>query len=285
LGRLYRATAGDLAYVRTHAVSERLIEYLNDLVGRGHGLLYVRPKKNFRQGLTDLVYHIPAVVRRRQWFIHTAVGLTLFGAVIGALISYYNPGLLDFLIPEGFRGSLEGWKRGTVEAGATPDMIAFSGFLWLNNSRISIMVFGFGMTFGILTVWLLLQNGLIMGLFGADVAKVHNGTFFWGGVAPHGVTELAAIFLSAAGGLILAKALLMPGDKRRLQSVRDESPDAFTLLVAAVLMLIFAAGVEAWFSHQRLPYAVKFGFAGLSLIGWLAYWIGLRPKASAPRSS
>ena len=279
LGRIYRATAGDLAYVRTHSVNDNLIDYLNDLVGRGHGLLYVQPRKSFKQGLIDFVYNVPAVVRRRQKFIYSTIGITLIGAFIGVLISLSGPGLKDYFIPPQFKEVLEAWKHKEVNAGSTPEMVAFSGYLWFNNTMVSLQAFGYGMTFGVLTVYLLLTNGLILGLFTAELTKAHSSTFFWAGVLPHGVTELGAIFLSAAGGLILAKALLMPGDKRRLQAVKDESSDAFTLLAAAVIMLIFAAGVEAWFSHQRFSYFIKFGFATLSLIGWLAYWIGLKPKS------
>ena len=64
---------------------------------------------------------------------------------------------------------------------------------------------------------------------------------------------------------MLGMSLLRPGRYRRLDALRQTAPLALQLLLGAVLMLLLAAVIEAFWSAQPLPHAIKYGF---SLFNW-----------------
>ena len=84
-----------------------------------------------------------------------------------------------------------------------------------NNVRVAAIAFAGGMTGGLLTGWIILTNGLMVGALGAMYARAGFGPDFWATIAPHGVIELSAIQIAGGAGLVLAGGYLRPGRARR----------------------------------------------------------------------
>lgn len=280
LGRLYRQISSDLAYVRTHGISPALGDYLNALLSQAHGVLYRAPRRGFRHALSVYFYTVPEVIRRRWKYIFTSIAITLGGALFAGVLSWSDPTWTARLVPEGFRDSLEAWKTGQQrEAGSDPNAASkMSSFYFMNNTRVSMLVFGLGFFWAIPTVWLLLTNGMMLGAFSAEMLRAGKLGFFYVSIFPHGVPELSAVFLCGAGGLIIGRALLAPGDRTRIESLREEGRDAIWLLGASIPLLILAAFIEAFFSFYNFPNSAKLimGFVGLTIL--LSYWLLVRPK-------
>ncbi len=76
-----------------------------------------------------------------------------------------------------------------------------------NNVKVAAIAFAGGMTGGLLTGWIILENGLMVGAYSAPFARAGFGADFWATIAPHGVIELSAIQIAGGAG---------PGDGRRL---------------------------------------------------------------------
>ena len=66
------------------------------------------------------------------------------------------------------------------------------------------MAFAGSITLGVLTLWIIAYNGLMLGGVGALFANAGFGYDFWATVAPHGVIELTAIQIAGAAGLLIA---------------------------------------------------------------------------------
>src|SRR5262245_66182078 len=64
LGRSYRRAATDLAVARVESRDQRLVNYLNNLVVRAHGLIYRNESKGARAILDFYLYDFPAIFRR-----------------------------------------------------------------------------------------------------------------------------------------------------------------------------------------------------------------------------
>jgi uncharacterized membrane protein SpoIIM required for sporulation len=103
-------------------------------------------------------------------------------------------------------------------------------------------------------VFLLISTGRMLGTISG---LVWNGGYFVGFYAlilTHGVLELSAICLAAAGGLRLGWALLAPGRYTRADAFKAAAPDAFGLLAGSVLMLVVAGIIEAFVTpHFSAP--------------------------------
>ena len=148
------------------------------------------------------------------------------------------------------------------------------GFYIMNNVSIAFRTFAAGLLAGIGTLYVLLQNGLLLGVVGAHLQNVGHGDPFWRFVCGHAAPELTAIVISGAAGLRIGLALVAPGRRRRVDALIDAGRTGALISLGCFAMLVFAAFVEAfWSSMGFIPAWVKYSVAGVlwSLtIGWLA---------------
>ena len=128
------------------------------------------------------------------------------------------------------------------------------------------------MTLGVLTLWEILNNGLMVGGLGALFARKGFGTDFWATIAPHGVIELTAIQIAGARGLA-ARA----GDRRarahtpRGRAAGDNARRAGVLMIGVAGLLVVAGTIEGFVSPQRTSELVRFGIGALTAALLTAY--------------
>ena len=151
----------------------------------------------------------------------------------------------------------------------------FSAQLMQNNTRVSILAMGLGMSFGVGTVVLLFYNGVILGAVAFDYVTGGETVFLLGWLLPHGVIEIPAILVAGQAGLLLAHALIGWGSRKtRRERLREIAPDVVTLICGAALFLVWAGIVEAFFSQYHepvVPYGVKIGFGLVELAALTLY--------------
>jgi len=135
---------------------------------------------------------------------------------------------------------------------------------------------------GLPTAFLMFYNGSILGAFFAVHEAKGLGWDLFGWLSIHGVTELSAILLAAAGGLRLGAAVLFPGARTRAQALRDAGKDAVCLAILAGIMLIAAGLLEGfgrqWIDSFWLRIIIGWGIGALWL-SWFAF--AGRAKTSA----
>ena len=87
-GRLYRRTAADLAIAREEVRDQRLVNYLNHLVGRAHGAIYRSESSGFGVFLDFFRYEFPAVFRKNvQLYSHVIFAVpVLSGVCVGRVL-------------------------------------------------------------------------------------------------------------------------------------------------------------------------------------------------------
>ena len=108
--------------------------------------------------------------------------------------------------------------------GAAESFGIFANVLFSHNTLVGIMTFGLGMAAGIPTLMLTVYQGLPLGAF---IALHYNRDLtvdFLGWLAIHGVTELGALVLFAAGGLVIGEKILFPGRYSRHRESRFARP-------------------------------------------------------------
>lgn len=86
-------------------------------------------------------------------------------------------------------------------------------FIYLNNMGVSLLIMYAGFFFGVIPMYFLLSNGLLLGYL-ASSPNMHGWTFLKG-VLPHGIIEIPTLILAGAFGirfgfLILENVLMMP---------------------------------------------------------------------------
>jgi uncharacterized membrane protein SpoIIM required for sporulation len=113
---------------------------------------------------------------------------------------------------------------------------------------------------------------LLIGTIAALVAQNNLSIPFWAFVFPHGALELPAIFLSGGAGLLIAKALLLPGPYRRVDAFKLYGPQVAQLVYGIVPMLVIAGTIEGFISpNPNLPNGLKYLLGTLIFLGLLLY--------------
>jgi uncharacterized membrane protein SpoIIM required for sporulation len=269
LALLYRQSASDLATVREDPASKQLAVYLNQLLGRAHNLIYMGRKAS-RRGIWTFYKDIyPAIFR--QTFPDTLVAFVLFLAAgfAGFLMGLADPSFTrHFLGPQMIQTieRHEMWTHSIV----TVKPLASSAIM-TNNISVAFSTFALGITAGIGTVWMMLLNGLMMGVVAVACWREGMSLPLWSFVAAHGVLELPAIFIAGGAGLGIAKGLLFPGSLPRRESLVRAGAQSVRLVLGTIPMLLVAGVVEGFVSPTDLPASLKFLLAGALAILLVLY--------------
>ena len=276
--RLYRQTSADLAFLTTHSSNESVVQYLNAIVGQAYSQLYREPYKPWGQKIADALAATADTVRRRRRALYLAIGVFFAGVFAASSLLSYSDEYRNFYIPQDpmMQEVFESWKSGKHEQRTGGEGVLMMAFYASNNPRVSIIVNALSVvSFGVFTTYMVWENGALLGALGHEVAGAGTLDFMVLSVLPHGVTEIGGIFMAAAGGFVLAGALIMPGRRSRGEALRVAGKDAFVFLVLSVLMTLLASPIEGFFSFDpRIPMWMKGAVAGLTLFGWLAFFIG-----------
>jgi stage II sporulation protein M len=80
--------------------------------------------------------------------------------------------------------------------------------LFANNLQACILLFLGGASFGILTIFIMSLNGIVIGAIMEMVHKDHTPLFVAAAILPHGIFEIPAFIISGALGILLAQSLV-----------------------------------------------------------------------------
>lgn len=276
LGPLYRRASSDLAYARVHSSNSDIILHLNSLVGRAHALMFEaettgNPALNiFKFYFTEF----PTLLQKRVAYFLIALLITTLGGIYGYAVCISNKNNVNKLVPEQFRESAKYWMSGDVSHAPS---IAFSAELMTHNHRVGMLTFATGPAAGIPTSVMLFDNGVALGVFAALMTYSNRHATFWPGIVPHGVSELTAIFICGAAGLLIGKSVMFPGRLSRFASLKLGGIEAVKLALGTIPMFIFAGIIEGMFSRLPIAAAWRYAFAIFNGIVWYCYLFIPRP--------
>ncbi|MGB1252978.1 MAG: stage II sporulation protein M, partial [Candidatus Promineifilaceae bacterium] len=260
IGRLYRATSSDLALAQRDFPYHDVTHYLNQLVARSHAVVYRSQPFTLQQIRYFLTHLIPQTYRANACFILIASLLLFLPAIYAGIDTWLNPDNARLYIPVAGQGIIE-----EVEEKAPwfyfegEDQPIASAMITTNNIRVSILAFAGGMTAGIYTLFVMIQNGFMLGSL-LGLASYHEFFDLWNFVIAHGVIELSVIGIAGGAGLVLTNAMLNPGKLSRVDAIYLAGRQALILLIGAALMLIVAGLIEGFISPREfLPPPIKWG--------------------------
>lgn len=217
LGLLYRQTASDLAIVREDITSNQLGVYLNSLLGRAHNLIYMghRPKMSGIRRFYSQTF--PQVFRKTLPQTALAFGIFAVTGLAASVLTLHDPTFAHRLLGAKMMETIDRREMWT-ESIVTIKPLAAS-VIMTNNLSVTFMTFALGITCGIGTAWMMIVNGLLIGVVGAATFRAGMAVALWSFVAPHGVLELPAIFIAGGAGFEIARGMLFPGLLPRGESI------------------------------------------------------------------
>jgi uncharacterized membrane protein SpoIIM required for sporulation len=273
LARIYRRTASDLAIARAESRDPRLINYLNNLVIRAHGLIYKADAKGASRIGHFFAQKLPQTFRRTWRYTAVSFGVFLLFSVIGFLGSRYDPEFSELVgVSPAFRELYIDTKTHWWEDLNEANQVGASRIL-TNNIQVTIYTFAFGAMLGVGTLFFLAYNG-------AAIASVLSLTYSAGFgndlvtfMVAHGVIELSCIFIAGGAGLMIGSAMLMPGDLSRADALKSRGKDAIVLMVGVAVLLVVAGIIEGFVSPAPIDPRIKYSIAALTGLALYSYLI------------
>ncbi len=288
---LYRATLSSLSVAKAISLDRNLLVYLEALSTRAYLCLYGSRASLFEALGHFFLTSLPAAVRDARWYLFISIAILLSGMVTGLWLTLVEPDYFYTFVPESLvqgrspvssnEALREPLYRGVS---ASEEVTLFASFLFTHNAEIGILCFTLGLALGLPTLVLLFTNGLTLGAFIALYVSRDMGIELSAWLFVHGTTELLAVALCGAGGLLLGSSLLFPGRHDRLATLARQGRKAAVIAIGAVVLFFIAALLEGIARQAISEPSLRFLIGGLCLAAWAAYFALVGRGKDVPRN-
>ncbi|PAV28450.1 hypothetical protein CIL05_16045 [Virgibacillus profundi] len=269
--RLYQKTAQHLSYSQTYYPDEEVTGYLNGLVSKSHNLLYKDQVSSPQQVRYFFSTKFIGLLLEQWKFIVIAMLLFLFGGLVAFLSVVDDPLHFYSIMPSDMAAGINPDQLG--EGHDAIDSSLMSAEIMTNNIQVAILAFASGITFGLLTVFVLAYNGLIVGALAAVYWHAGMSYEFWAYIVPHGMIELTAIFIAGGAGLLMGYKLFVPGRYSRGYQLKENAKRSIQLFLGTIPLFIIAGIIEGFITPSSLSLEMKYVVAFVTVIGLLLYII------------
>lgn len=276
LSSLYRAVCGDLARARTHQLGQTLTRNLQTLTTRAYSQIYQgSQRQNWQDARSFIAHGFPKVVQDTSLYTALSTGIFLLGAIVAWWYAWRDPAFMALVVPESLITMVRDEHKLWMGKILGDEPIASSSIM-VNNLSVTFRAAAGGITAGLFTTYILAFNGILIGAIGVLVGQNNLAYPFWAFVFPHGALELPAIFLSGGAGLLIGRALLFPGQYRRIDAFKLYGLQSAQLMFGVVVLLLIAGAIEGFFSpNPIIPAPLKY-LTGILLFSALVSYCSRR---------
>jgi uncharacterized membrane protein SpoIIM required for sporulation len=281
---LYQRAATHLSLVQTRSPDPVLVARLSRLVSSARAAVAGAHAPAWRQVLHFFTTTFPvACYRTRRWWVPTALASLAVAFALGLWVAT-NPDVQRALLPpEEVRALVNHDFADYYSAHPAHD---FAAQVWTNNVWVSALVLVGGLSFGVLTLFALVENSVNVGVIGGFMVAGGKAGLFFGLISPHGILELTAVFVAAGAGLRLGWTMIDPGPRRRADALAEESRGTVVIALGLVVVLAVSGAIEAFVTPSGLPTWARIAIGVTAEVLFLAYvWVVGRRASIAGETS
>jgi uncharacterized membrane protein SpoIIM required for sporulation len=246
----------DLAYARTFYPESNTVKYLNGLAAQFHQKIYRNKKERRRRIFWFWQYELPFLFKQyHRQFVYSFLFFLLF-SLMGALSAKYDDSFVRLILGDDYvnmtNDNIEkGDPFGVYKQG---DGVSMFFFIAYNNIAVSFYGYVLGIFVSLGSLWLLFNNGLMMGSFQYYFISKGLGLKFITVVFIHGTLELWSIIIAGAAGLILGNSILFPGTYKRSASIARGGKDGLKIVIGLIPLFLTAAFLESFVTrYTEMP--------------------------------
>ncbi|MBY7141535.1 stage II sporulation protein M [Virgibacillus sp. NKC19-3] len=269
--QLYQKAAQHLSYSQTFFPDEEITSYLNGLVAKSHNLLYKDQVSSMKQIRTFFSTTFIGLLLEQWKAVTVAMALFIIGMLAAFLSVLSDPLHLYGLLPEQVAQSVS-----PEELGANHDAInhsMMSASIMTNNIQVAFLAFAGGITFGILTVYVMVYNGIMIGALAGLFWHYGQSYEFWAYIVPHGIIELTAIFIAGGAGLLMGYKLFVPGPYARGYQLKRQAKRSVQLLLGTIPLFVIAGIIEGFITPASFSLEVKYIVAIVTILALILYMV------------
>lgn len=276
----------DLSYAKTFYPHSKVTQWINSLAVSIYQTIYQNKKQRFSRLLTFWQYELPLMFRKyHKLFLYTFLLFVLLCSM-AVLSSMKDDGFVTGILGENYVAMTEENIEKGDPFGVYSDESRFS--MWVriafNNIKVGFLMVVSGITFGLGTLYLYVQNSIMVGsfqyMFFAKGLGWQSVLVIW----IHGTLEISGMIIEACAGFILARSILFPGTYARWISFKRGVKDAMKICVSLVPITILAAFLESYITrlssnafdkstNTSLPVPASISILAVSLFFILWYFV------------
>ncbi|MFO7690870.1 MAG: stage II sporulation protein M [Cryobacterium sp.] len=274
---LYQSGATQLSAIKSTAGSTTAGDRLSVRLSRARLRFTGAGSNVFSQLPRFFIAQLPAALYRLRWLTLAVAAVTIVVAGLYAFWATNNPAVLANVGTDAELAALANTEF--VDYYSSNPAASFTGLVWTNNAWIAAQAIAFGIV-GVYVPYIILVNAQNLGITAAVMFSYDQGDVFFLYIMPHGLLELTAIFVAAAGGLRIFWAWIAPGARTRGQALAEDARALFTVAIGLVFVLFISGIIEGFVTPAPWPWPVKIGIGAAALLGFLAYMLVLGGRAS-----
>ncbi|NNE33986.1 MAG: stage II sporulation protein M [Rhodothermales bacterium] len=281
LAQLFIELTDDLSYARTFFPNGKTVQYLNALTGSVHRSIFRNRKEDRGRIKRFWKTELPLLMRGHRKELLVAAIVMVIASLIGLVSTLNDEAFVRLIIGDEYVNmTLQNIENddpmGVYKKTRSVDM--FLG-ITVNNVRVSFIAFAFGMAASIGTVWVLFQNGMMLGAF--------FGFLYSNGVIAesmetvwiHGTLEIFSIIVAGAAGLVVGNSILFPDSYSRIESFKRGARDGLKMVIGLVPVFIVAGFLEGFVTRLTdMPVFLSYVIIGASA-AFIVWYFFLYPAA------
>ncbi|MFC4402127.1 stage II sporulation protein M [Gracilibacillus xinjiangensis] len=267
----YQKVSQHLSYSQTYFPNDDVTGYLNELVARAHNVFYRKEQSSWKQVSNFFSTKFVGLLLEQWKAILIAMLLFFLGGLASFIAVISNPLHIYGILPEDMVQAVDPEMLGVDPAAVSHSVM--SAEIMTNNIRVAILAFAGGITFGLLTVYVLIFNGILVGALAGLFWNYSNTYVFWAYIVPHGVIELFAIFIAGGAGLLMGYKLFVPGKYSRGYQLKRQTIRSVQLLIGTIPLFVIAGIIEGYITPADLSLEAKYVVAITTGIGLIVYMI------------
>lgn len=254
LSSLYINLVNDLSFAQTYYPKSKTTVYLNHLSSLIFQKIYKTKRTEKNRLLHFFKTEVPLLVFQYRRYLFYAFGFFILFTLIGIISAYYDKEFVNIILGDNYVNmTIENIENGNA-VGVYQQGSNWGGSIAIifNNLQVGALLFIYGIFVGIGTLYVLLQNSIMLGSFQYFFHEYDALRDSAKGIWLHGVLEIFAMVIGAMAGLILGASILFPKTYSRFNSFKLGFKNAFKIYISTVPFTIIAGIIEGYITRYAL---------------------------------
>lgn len=276
LSALYLEVTDHLGYARTFYPESNTLNYLNALSSKAHQKIYKTKKESRGRIISFFTKEFPLFFYDYQKQLLISFFTFALFSIVGAFSAANDGTFVRSILGDAYVNmTLENIANNDPMA-VYKEMGEMNMFLGItvNNIKVALYAFVFGIFLGIGTLYMLMQNAVMLGSF---QYFFYDQGLLWESARTiwiHGTIEISVIIVAGCAGLVLGNSILFPKTYTRLQSFVRGTKAGLKIVISTIPFFIIAGFLEGFVTRKtQMPDWLAIMIICISLSLVLFYYV------------
>ncbi|WP_299226175.1 stage II sporulation protein M [uncultured Psychroserpens sp.] len=276
LSDLYIEITDHLSYAKTFYQNSNTERYLNQIASQAHQKIYKTKKVPKNRLISFFKTEFPLMFYQHQRELLVSFIVFVLFSIVGAYSAATDGDFVRSILGDSYVNMTLKNIENNDPMGVYKKMGEFNMTLGItiNNIKVALMAFGYGIMAGIGTLYIMMSNGIMLGSF---QYFFYEKGLLWESVRTiwiHGTFEISVIIIAGCSGLVLGNGMLFTGTYTRVEAFTRGVVNGLKILISTIPFFIVAGFLEGYVTrHTEMPDWLAILIIGGSLSIIIFYYV------------